>query len=109
MNEAKKLAQLGCGIEMINSANERGTIKASIYNCNQGIKYLKTCFKNYEYSNDFFWIEAGLLSITPYYNSLLEAKELAEKYHELWKEKFYKCKLLAEKLIQEAEQLQTKK
>ncbi len=98
-NQAKKLAIMGCGIEMINSCIDRGNIQASISNCNQAIKYFKTCIKNYRETKQDFWIESGINHLMPYYNKLLAIEHLVKIYHELYQEKYCKSKLIAEKLI----------
>ena len=94
-----KLAQLGCGSEILNSCNERGQIQAAVHNCNQAIKYAKQCLVNYKETEQEFWKEAAEASLLPYYKTLLKVETLANKYHELWKEKFCKSKLTAEKLL----------
>lgn len=99
MNTAKKLAQLGCGNEMIQSCIDRGNLHASIWNLNQAMKYMKRCILNYKESKDKSWIEFGIGHVMPFYNRLLEIQHLAELYHELWKEKYYKAKLQCEKLL----------
>ncbi len=94
-----KLAQMGCGKEILNSCNERGQIEAAIYNCNSAIKYAKKCFLNYKETGKDFWIEVAEVHLLPYYKELLKVEFLANKYKELWQEKFYKSKLTAEKIL----------
>ena len=99
MNTYTKLAAMGCGSEILKSCNERGQIEAAIYNCNSAIKYAKKCFVNYKESGRDFWVEEGKRHLLNYYNPLLSIEFLADKYSELWKEKFCKTKLTAEKIL----------
>lgn len=98
-NAYTRLAQLGCGQEILNSCSERGEIQAAVSNCNQFIRYAKKCLLNYKETQSLFWKEAAEIHLLPYYNKLLEVEPLAKKYHELWGEKFYKTKLTAEKIL----------
>ena len=98
-NPIIRLAQLGCGQEMLNSCNERGQLEAAISNCNKFIKYAKQCLKNYEETKLDFWKEAAEVHLLPYYNELLSVEFLADKYKELYKEKFCKSKLIAAKIL----------
>jgi len=99
MNSYIKLAQLGCGSKILESCNERGQIQAAVHNCNSAIKYAKSCLVNYKETKQDFWIEAAESSLLPYYKTLLKVESLANKYKELWQEKFYKSKLTAEKIL----------
>ena len=78
---------------------ERSNIKCAISNCNSSIKYSKTCEKYYKESGEEYWITVGQNSLMPYYKKLLLVEHLANKYNLLWNEKFYKTKLLAEKIL----------
>jgi hypothetical protein len=96
---AQKLYELGCGDAIIQSQIDRGNIQASISNCNTAIKYFKTCVKNYEESKQNFWIEGATNFMLPYYNKLLSIENLVNTYHELYREKYCKAKLICEKLM----------
>lgn len=98
-NPIIRLAQLGCGQEMLNSCNERGQIQAAVNNCNQAIKYAKQCLKNYTETKLDFWKESAEVHLLPYYNELMSIEYLTDKYKDLWKEKFCKSKLIAEKIL----------
>lgn len=99
MSNVETLAAMGCGVEILNSCIERGNIQASIYNCNVGVKYAKQCLFSYQVSKEFFWIESANNFLLPYYNTLLKVEPLADKYDFLWKEKYCKAKLNADKII----------
>lgn len=96
---AQKLYELGCGNAIVQSQIDRCNIHANISNCNQAIKYFKCCVKNYEETNSYFWIETATTHILPYYNKLLSIEHLVNIYHELYKEKYCKAKLICEKLM----------
>jgi hypothetical protein len=78
---------------------ERSNIKCAISNCNLFIKYAKKCNKYYKETKEKHWIITGQNSLIPYYKQLLSIEHLANKYHLLFKEEYYKTKLLAEKLL----------
>lgn len=103
MNNVKRLAEMGCGAEILNSGIERGNLQAAIANCNTFSKYLRKCIKYFKEDGQEEWILGGINSLTPYYNRLLEIENLAEKYKFLFGEKYYKCKLATEKLLDEAQ------
>jgi len=99
INSYTRLAQKGCGSEILKSCYERGQIHVAVYNCNSAIKYAKKCLLNYKETGKDFWIEAAEVHLLPYYNELLKVEFLANKYKELWQEKFSKSKLIAEKIL----------
>lgn len=94
MNSAIKLAQMGCGSEIVNSCIDRGNIHAAIYNCNTFLSYYKDAVKSGLYTK-----ENAVLGLMPYYNKLLSVEHLANTYHYLWLDKYSKMKLKTEKFI----------
>ena len=95
MNTAQKLYQMGCGSEMVNSALERGNLHAAISNAKTFYKYCKDGVN----SGLFQSPEQCFCYIKEYYNKLLSVQHLADKYRELYGEKFYKIKLQIEKFF----------
>jgi hypothetical protein len=95
--KTNRLLELPIGFQ--ESIIERSNIKSAISNCNSFIKYSKTCEKYYKESGEEYWITIGQNSLMPYYKKLLTVEFLANKYNYLWSEKFYKTKLLAEKIL----------
>ena len=95
MNNLQKLAQIGCGKEILNSIIERGNIQAAISNCNTFLKYYKYAVKSELYTK-----EQAINELYKYYNELKEIEHIANKYSHLWQEKFYKTKLLTEKFME---------
>jgi hypothetical protein len=94
----ERLSQLPKGFQ--ESIIERSNIKCAIDNANTFKKYAKQCLRYHKENPDQQWDEQGLNSLLPYYNELIKVQDLADKYHALWGEKFYKCKLECEKLLQ---------
>ena len=78
---------------------ERSNIKSAISNCNSFIEYAKKCNKYYKETKNKEWIETGQNSLIPHYEKLLSVEYLANKYHLLFNEEYYKTKLIAEKLL----------
>jgi hypothetical protein len=99
MNSIQKLASMGCGSEIINSQIERGSIHAAISNCNTFIKYAKQCKKYYKETKEEHWLDSAHNSLLPYYNQLLSVQYLADKYHALYGEKYYKTKCFCEIIL----------
>ena len=99
MESVQKLAIMGCGSEIINSQIERGSIHAAISNCNTFIKYAKKCQKYHKETNDSSWLDSAHNSLVPYYNQLLSVQHLADKYHALYGEKYYKTKHFCEIIL----------
>ena len=98
---------MGCGSEILNSCNEMGQIHAAVHNCNSAIKYARGCLVNYKETKEEFWLDAAEASLLPYYKTLLSIEHLANKYKELWQEKFSKSKLIAEKILGKASNKQS--
>lgn len=94
----KTLAGLPSGIQ--ESIIERSIISASISNANTFLKYAKDCLKWHKENPDQHWEEQAKNSLLPYYEKLLSNESLAKKYHALWGEKYYKCKLQCEKILE---------
>lgn len=94
MNNLNKLAEMGCGNEILNSVIERSKIHAAVSNCNTFRNYYKKSVKSGIYRK-----EDAIVGLMKYYNELLSVEWLAKKYSFLWQEKFSKCKLLTEKFI----------
>jgi len=95
MNNLQKLAQIGCGKEILNSIIERGNIQAAISNCNKFLKYYEYAVKSELYTK-----EQAIDGLYKYYNELKRIEHIVNKYNHLWKEKFYKTKLLTEKFME---------
>lgn len=95
----ERLRQLPTGFQ--ESIIERSKIHAYLYNLNQEIRDVKKTKKWAKDHEDFDTIMNGRLhSLNHYYeNNLHETQKLADKYYELWGEKFYKAKFQAEKLL----------
>jgi hypothetical protein len=72
---------------------ERSQISCAISNAKQFLKYCKDCQKHDDLK------EYGKTALLPYYNKLLEVESLANKYRELWSEKFYQTKLACERAL----------
>lgn len=94
MNSAQKLAEMGCGSAIVNSAIDRSRIFVSVSNAKTFLKYYKYACKSGIDSR-----EDAIQGFLPYYNALLSEEYLVKIYHELWAEKFYKIKHEAEKFI----------
>lgn len=92
MTSLQKLAQLGCGNEILLSAQERGNIHAAISNGKTFFKYCKEGVKS-----GLFNIPDSFLYIRKYYNELLRVEHLVKKYQPLYGEDYYKLKLQIEK------------
>lgn len=103
MTSAEKLYSIGCGDAMVQSQIDRGNIQAAISNTNTGISYMKKCYAYFKETGEAHWLESGANWLTPYYNNLLSVEHLAQTYHALYGEKFYKAKLTAEKLLTKAQ------
>lgn len=89
------------GKEILNSISERGKIDAAIHNTKQSIKDLKECLKwakGHEYEEAI--INGRTHSLNHVYeNELLPVKPLAEKYYELWGDKYFRCLFECEDLL----------
>ena len=92
-----RFSQLPSGFQ--ESISERSEIKVAISNANSFKKYANECLKNHKENPNQRWDEQGIHSLTPYYEKLLVVETLANKYHYLWSEKFYKCKIQCEKIL----------
>jgi len=90
----QKLAQMGCGNEILNSVIERSNINAAVTKCRMFLNYYKKGAKSGIYTT-----EDAVCGLMKYYNELLSIEHLAHKYNELWLEKFSKIKLQTEKFI----------
>lgn len=81
------------------SIHERSIIHAAVHNCNIYLKDLKDCrkwAKGHEVEDRI--IDGRLHSLNHVYeNQLLPAQKLADKYYELWGEKYYRTKLEVER------------
>lgn len=93
----ERFASLPKGIQ--ESISERTRIKAAITNADTFRKYAKKCLQYHKENPNMRWDEQGLNSLMPYYKALLEVQGLADKYKELWGEKYHKCKLQCEKIL----------
>jgi len=94
MNSAMKLAQMGCGNEIVNSVIERSNINVAVSNCRTFLNYYKKSVKSGIYTK-----EDAVCGLMKYYNELLSVEHLAHKYNFLWLEKFSKIKIQTEKFI----------
>ena len=81
------------------SISERSQIHAAIANANTFKKYASKCLRYHKENPHQQWDEQAKNSLLPYYQKLLEVEPLANKYRELWQEKFYRCKLQCEKIL----------
>lgn len=95
MNNIQKLAQMGCGNEILNSCVDRANLSAAIYNANMFYKYCKQSLKSGTHKSP----ESCYHYIASYYNRLLELMSVAETYKDLYGEKYFKVKLSIEKLF----------
>lgn len=85
---------MGVGNEILNSVVERSKVNAATSNCKTFLNYYKGAVKSGIYTK-----EAAVCGLIKYYNDLLAVEHLANKYRELWSEKFSEIKLKTEKFI----------
>ena len=90
------------------SINERSRIHAAISNVNQATKYLNGWLKNYKAdptNSNLSSIEFALNWGMKYRDEFEAVEWLANKYNQLWQEKYYKAKHFMELSTNKAEQI----
>lgn len=91
----------GIGKDILNSSNEKGRLKAAIWNAKQSIKDLKECrkwAKGHELEDAIIDGRAHSLNHI-FENELLPIKPLADKYYQLHGEDYYKTIFEIENLL----------
>ena len=90
------------------SINERSTLNAVISNLNQATKYVKywhVAFKKSPTPANKSCLDQSISWGLKYKDEFLSAQHLADLYHALWGEKYYKAKHLYEKQVEASEKL----
>lgn len=90
------------------SINERSRIHAAISNVKTATKYLNDCLKNYKADptdSNLSRIEYAINWGMKYRDEFEAVEWLANKYNQLWQEKYYKAKHFMELSTDKAEQI----
>ena len=98
-------------IGIATSIQERSQIQAAVSNIKTATKYInewiKNC-KNDTTNSNLSCLDYSLTWSIKYKNDFLSTESMANKYKELWAEKYYKAKHFYEKSAQEAESILSK-